>query len=75
MREKVALESVAAPAGRDQVAWGMGSAARQGDNVVNRGVIEVQDLGAVHAAAAAVPHGGRFQGAFVITEAGNGGHL
>lgn len=55
-RKEIALQSVTAPAGRDQVAGSVQSAFGERKDVINRGDVEVQRGGAVDAAPSAVTH-------------------
>jgi hypothetical protein len=54
--EKIALQSVTAPAGSDEIAGSVQSAFGERKDVIDRGDVEVQRGGAVDAAPSAVTH-------------------
>ena len=58
VRQQITLEPIAAAAGEDDVPGHVRAAVRQRIHVIERGEVELQGRGAVHAAAAAVAHRG-----------------
>ena len=66
-RQHVALESIAAPARQHDVSSHVGAAVREGVHVVEGGELEVERRGAVHAAAAAITHGGSLDGSLLMS--------
>src|SRR3954462_14202380 len=64
-RQQVALEPVASPAREYEVARHVWAAVRQRVHVIERREIEFLRLGAVHAAPAAVAHGGSLDRVFL----------
>jgi hypothetical protein len=66
-RQQIALESIAAPAGENDVARHVCAAVREGMHVVQGGEIEIQRRGAVHTPAAAVAHGRAFDRSLLMS--------
>ena len=64
---EIALEPVAAMAGGHEIARRVRAAAGEWQHVVQRGDREVEGRGAVHTAAAAIPHGGAFDGELMLS--------
>ena len=62
VRECVALEPIAAPAGRDDVAGGVGPSPGEGVDVIERGFFQCQLPRTVHAPSTAIAEGGLLQG-------------
>ena len=75
--QQVTLHPVAAGAGEHEVAWRVRSAVGQRMDVIERCGVEVEGRGAVHAAAAAVTHGGALHGALVTgsSKVGDGARM
>ena len=65
-RQQVALQTIARPAGEDDVARDVRAAVRERMNVIQSGEIEFQMRAAVHAAAATITHGRALDGALLI---------
>src|SRR5262245_53940126 len=67
VRKKIALETIAARAGEDDVARNVRAAMRQRLHVVERSEIELEPGGAVDTAPAAVAHRSAFDGSFLMS--------
>lgn len=65
--QQVALEAIAARAGEDEVAGDVRAAVRERMDVVERGVVEIEQRGAVDAPTVAVPHRRVFDGALLMS--------
>lgn len=64
--EQLAFQPIAARAGGDEVAKRVRAPVSEGIHMIERGVREFEGLGAVHAAATAVAHGGALNRLLVV---------
>lgn len=63
---QISFQAVAATAGENEVAGIVGATFREREDVVQRGGLELETRSAVHAAAAAIPHGRTLESALLV---------